>query len=242
MTALNRTAYPYFKQSPSPRELAELYTPTADELDLAERRVRSVPNRLSFLVLLKSFQRLGYFPKDEVIPAPVTSHLREQLGLDADVSASAPGASRRRYYQVIRDYLQVKPYDSSAEQVATTAIEAAVSVMDHPSDLINVAVERLIKGSYELPAFGTLERLAKHLRVLSHTELYRQISSQLNQAERDYLDGLITQPDAEVKAMLNQLKAAPKSEKLTHLVQLQQTFDELMSFGDAQPGLFHLQR
>jgi len=56
----------------------------------------------------------------------------------------------------------------------------------------------------------------------------------LNQVERDYLDGLITQPEAEVKALLNRLKAAPKSEKLTHLVQLQQTFDELMSFGDAQ--------
>ena len=34
--------------------------------------------------------------------------------------------------------------------------------------------------------------------------------------------------------MLNRLKAAPKSEKLTHLVELQQTFDKLMSFGDAQ--------
>ncbi len=234
MTALNRTAYPYFKQSPSPRELAELYTPTVDELGLAEQRVRSVPNRLSFLVLLKSFQRLGYFPHPEVIPEPVISHLREQLRLDPAVSAFAPGASCRRYYQIIRDYLQVKPYDSTAEQVAKTAIEAAVSVMDHPSDLINVAVEMLVKESYELPAFGTLERLAKHLRALSHTELYRQISSQLNRVERDYLDGLIAQPDAEVKAMLNRLKAAPKSEKLTHLVQLQQTFDELMSFGDAQ--------
>lgn len=68
MTALNRTAYPYFKQSPDLDELAELYTPTAAELALAEKRVRLVPNRLSFLVLLKSFQRLGYFPNPEVIP------------------------------------------------------------------------------------------------------------------------------------------------------------------------------
>jgi TnpA family transposase len=234
MTALNRTAYPYFKQSPSPKELAELYTLTAAELDLAERRVRSVPNRLSFLVLLKSFQRLGYFPHPEVVPELVISHIREQLGFDDAVSASAPEASRRRYYQVIRTYLQVKSYDSTAEQVATTAIEEAVSVMDHPSDLINVAIEMLVKESYELPAFSTLERLAKHLRAISHNELYRQISSQLNQAERDYLDGLIVRPEAEVQAMLNRLKAAPKSEKLPHLVQLQQTFDELMSFGDAQ--------
>ncbi|MEL6855637.1 MAG: Tn3 family transposase, partial [Cyanobacteria bacterium J06607_13] len=234
MTAKSRTAYPYFKQSPSPDELAKLYTPTADELALAKRRVRLVQNRLSFLVLLKSFQRLGYFPHPEVVPELVISHIREQLGLDETISAFAPAATRRRHYQVIREYLQVKPYDDDAKQVATAAIEAAVCVMDQPSDLINVAIEMLVKESYELPAFSTLERLAKHLRAVSHTELFRQISSQLSQAERDYLDGLITRSDPEVKAMLNRLKAAPKSEKLTHLVELQQTFDELMSFGDAQ--------
>ena len=139
-----------------------------------------------------------------------------------------------RYHQVIRNYLQVKPYSSVAKQVATRAIEAAVGVMDHPTDLINVAVETLVKESYELPAFHTLERLAKHLRAVNHNALYEQVSGQLNQAEQAYLDGLTTRPESDVKAMLNRLKAPPKSEKLTHLVQLQQTFDELMSFGDAQ--------
>ena len=234
MTALNRTAYPYFKQTPDPDELTELYTPTAAELALAKKRVHLVPNRLSFLVLLKSFQRLGYFPHPEVIPERVITHIREQLRLDASVTALAPENSRYRYHQVIRNYLQVKPYSSVAKQVATRAIEAAVGVMDHPADLINVAVETLVKESYELPAFSTLERLAKHLRAVNHTELYQQVSGQLSQEEQAYLDRLITRPEADVKAMLNRLKAPPKSEKLTHLVQLQQTFDELMSFGDAQ--------
>ena len=185
-------------------------------------------------MLLKSFQRLGYFPHPEVVPELVISHIRKQLGLEAAVSAIAPAATRRRYYQVIRKHLHVKFYDNAAEQVATTAIEAAVGVMDHPTDLINVAIETLVKESYELPAFSTLERLAKHLRAVSHTELYQQISGQLTQTDCDYLDGLIAQPDTEMQAMLNRLRAAPKSEKLTHLVELQQTFDELMSFGDAQ--------
>ena len=234
MTAINRTAYPYFKPIPNSEELAELYTPTAAELELAHSKVRLAPSRLSFLVLLKSFQRLGYFPRPEVIPDAVITHIRKFLNLQDSVSAIAPEASRYRYYRLIRQYLKVKPYSSVAKQVAAKAIEAAVGVMDHPTDLINVAVETLVKESYELPAFGTLERLAKHLRTLNHTELYRQVSSQLNPVERDYLDGLMMRSDADVQAMLNRLKAAPKSEKLTHLVQLQQTFDELMSFGDAE--------
>ena len=234
MTAINRTAYPYFKPIPSPEELSELYTPSAAELELAHEKVRLAPSRLSFLVLLKSFQRLGYFPKPDAIPEAVILHIRDFLHLEDSIPGIAPEASRYRYYRHIRRYLNVKRYSSVAKQVATKAIEAAVGVMDHPTDLINVAVETLVKESYELPVFGTLKRLAKHLRAINHTELYRQVSSQLNLAERDYIDGLIAQPDADVKAMLNRLKAAPKSEKLTHLVQLQQTFDELMSFGDAQ--------
>ena len=89
MTALERTAYPYFKQSPSSEELDELYTPTADELELAKIRVRLVSNRLSFLVLLKSFQRLGYFPHPEVIPVAVINHIRKQLNLAESVSEIA---------------------------------------------------------------------------------------------------------------------------------------------------------
>jgi TnpA family transposase len=234
MTALERTAYPYFKQSPSSEELDELYTPTADELELAKIRVRLVSNRLSFLVLLKSFQRLGYFPHPEVIPVAVINHIRKQLNLAESVSEIAPAASLRRYHQIVRNYLKVNAYNAAAKKIATAAIEAAATVMEHPADLINVAIEALIKESYELPAFSTLERLAGHLRTLNHAHLFQQVSAQLNQTEKNYLDSLIKQPIPDAQAMLNLLKAAPKSESLSHLAGLQQTFDELMSFGDAQ--------
>jgi Domain of unknown function (DUF4158) len=159
MTTLECTAYPYFKQVPSPEELAALYTPTAEELVLARARVRPAPNRLSFLVLLKSFQRLGYFPQADVVPVAVIEHIHKYLNVAKTISPVAPKGSRYRYYQTIRTYLQVKSYDTDAEQVATAAIETAVTVMDHPADLINVAIEALVKESYELPAFSTPDRL-----------------------------------------------------------------------------------
>ena len=73
-----------------------------------------------------------------------------------------------------------------------------------------MAVETLVKESYELPAFHTLEPLAEHLRTVNHNALYEQVSGQLNQAEQAYLDGLTTRPELDVKAMLNRLKAPPK--------------------------------
>ncbi|MEM1369398.1 MAG: Tn3 family transposase, partial [Cyanobacteria bacterium P01_H01_bin.15] len=234
MTTIERTAYPYFKQSPSPEELDDLYTPTAKEMGLAKARIRRSSNRLSFLVLLKSFQRLGYFPHPEVIPVGVIAHIREHLDLPTNISAVAPSGSRHRYYQIIRTFLQVKPYSTDAEQIAASAIQAAVTVMDHPADLINVGIEALVKESFELPAFSTIDRLAGHLRTLNHNQLFEQVSAQLTLSEKAYLDGLITKTIPETEAMLNRLKAAPKSESLTHFSKLQHTFNELMSFGDAQ--------
>ncbi|NER26457.1 MAG: DUF4158 domain-containing protein [Symploca sp. SIO1C4] len=65
MTSIERTAYPRFKQYPEPSELAELYTPTEAELKLIKTRTKSHEGRLRLMVMLKTFQRLGYFPHPE---------------------------------------------------------------------------------------------------------------------------------------------------------------------------------
>lgn len=75
MTAIERTAYPRFKQNPTTKELAELYTPRLEEVDFVQSQVRSKSGLLSLIVMLKSFQRLGYFPHPEFVPVPVISHL-----------------------------------------------------------------------------------------------------------------------------------------------------------------------
>ena len=38
--------------------------------------------------------------------------------------------------------------------------------MDNPADMINAALEGLIKQRYELPAFSTLDRLVGRVRTL----------------------------------------------------------------------------
>jgi hypothetical protein len=61
MPSIQDTAYPRLRSQVSQRELAEIYTPTADELTLARRGAKGAVAQLGFLVLLKTFQRLGYF-------------------------------------------------------------------------------------------------------------------------------------------------------------------------------------
>ena len=234
MTAIERTAYPRFKQQPTSRELAEFYTPTSEEMIFAQSQAATKTGLLRILALLKPLQRLGYFPHPDFVPTPVIQYLRSHLKLPPKISAITPLRTRRRYQQAIRTYLNIKPYDGAAQQIIAAAIVKAAEVLDHPADLINISIEELVKQRYELPAFSTLDRLAGNIRSIANTRLFERVSDNLSTSERTYLDQLLLGATSQTQATLNLLKAPAKSATLSHMQQLQVKFDQLMSFGDAQ--------
>jgi hypothetical protein len=91
MASIERTAYPRFKRTPTPHNLHALYTPTDAEIAFAHRAARSCVHQLSLLVLLKAFQRLGYFPKLIEVPTAIVSHIRSCLHLEQDVEPRCEG-------------------------------------------------------------------------------------------------------------------------------------------------------
>ena len=234
MTAVERTAYPRFKSHLSAQELTHLYTPTLEEVKFVESQTRSKSGALRMMVLLKSFQRLGYFPHSKFVPVSVINHLRSDLKLNSWVSAIPTLPTRYRYQQAIREYLGVKPYGREAQKLAAGVIATAAEVKDYPADLINVAIEALIKERYELPAFSTLDRLAGNIRSIINTRLVHRVAGGLTLTEQAYLDGLLSPAASDSQATLNLLKSPAKSASLSHLQQLQSKFDRLMSFGDAK--------
>jgi hypothetical protein len=143
MTVITRTAYPSFKQRPTAKELMELYTPSPPEIEFVRSRVKTHAGLLRLMVMLKSFQRLGYFPQPDVVPIPVIDYLRSCLKLRASISAIPSLRSRRYYQEEIRAYLEVKPYAQAAHKLAATAIAQAAQAKDHPADLINIAMSWL---------------------------------------------------------------------------------------------------
>ena len=62
MVAINETAYPRFKYNATKQEIRTVYTP--DEREQNWMRGRRVNPQLQqvYIVYLKCFQRLGYFP------------------------------------------------------------------------------------------------------------------------------------------------------------------------------------
>jgi TnpA family transposase len=232
MTAIERTAYPRFKSQANVQELAQLYTPSAEEITFAKSQVKSKRGLLRFLVMLKSFQRLGYNPQPDEIPATVIGHIRSCLNLSASVCAIPPERSRYYYAEAIRAYLGVNPYGRNAQMSVAKTIAQAAEVMEHPADLINVAVEELVKERYELTAFSTIDRLVGHIRTVVNNRLFHRIVKAMTPAQRELVDRLIANSSPELELTLSELKSPPKSARLSQIQALQAKFDRAISFGD----------
>jgi Domain of unknown function (DUF4158) len=67
MPVIADTAYPRLPAEPGPAEL-EAFTPERVELAFARQRTPQPGPRLALLVLLKTFQRLGYFARLADVP------------------------------------------------------------------------------------------------------------------------------------------------------------------------------
>ena len=95
------------------------------------------------------------------------THLRQTLDLAADV---IPGYDHDRtlyrHHQLVSEYYQIIPYGKEARRVALRTILRAIRTMDNPADLINAAIDELIKQRYELPSLSTLDRLVGRVRTL----------------------------------------------------------------------------
>ena len=237
MAAIERTAYPQFRRTPVVRELVRTYTPTDAELEFVTKRTRQPGHRLLLTVLLKTFQRLGYFCAIEEIPPAVIRHIRGALKLRAQVKLDhIEPRTLYRYHAQVRAYLGVREFSKGGLDIATRAVVEAAAAMDNPADLINVAIEQLVRDRIELPSFSTLDRLTRRIRALINGQYFRQISSRLTLEEKQRLDDMLMVEPGQSKSPLQRVKRLPKRGSLTHFLDLLEHISELDSLiGSEQP-------
>ena len=153
MTSIERTAYPQFRRLTSARVLHVFFTPSEDEAAWARERTETPESLLALLVDLKCFQRMARFCSREEIPHAVTDHVRHCLGLSPEVEPDHGAARTMRLHRSqVRKRQGATRDPRRARALAAAAIREAAQVRNHPPDLINVALERIIEASLELPA------------------------------------------------------------------------------------------
>ncbi len=88
---------------------------------------------------------------------------------------------------------------------APAAIEEAAHRKNDPADLINIALERLVEGSYELPAFRTLNDMATTIRARANEEVFTTVLGRLGDVGVARLERLLV-VGCRGKSEFNQLK------------------------------------
>ena len=207
MTTIDRTAYPRFKRALSERDLKDIYTLNDDEFTFIDGSATTEQMRLNLAVLLKSCQRLGYFPEIDAIPKRIVLHIRRQLGIPEPILPYYEWQrTLYRHHALIRDYLDVQPYGQGGEIIAETAMQQAVQSMMYSADLINAAIEELVRQSYLLPAFSTLNRLANRIRSQTYQGYFQNVTRQLTDEDQALLDQLLILNEGEPYTSFTSLK------------------------------------
>ena len=238
MTSIERTAYPRFKRQLTTKELTDIYTPTKSEIAFAYATATGERNILNLLVILKSFQRLGYFPSLTDIPLKIINHIRNHLKFAIDIVLSYENSKTMyRHRTAIREYLQVKSFNQTARHLAVSAVNESAQVMDNPADLMNVVIAELIKNRYELPGFNTLNRLVRRVRNIVNQNLFNLILGRLSNDYQQRLLDLLDNQIVEYRSFYNNLKQLPKRPTRNHLNDLIAHLMWLDSLGDIKPLL-----
>ena len=201
-------------------------------------------------MLLKSHQHLGYFPNIPSVPISLRQYLAGCLDLSEDLepieSTDNNKSTFYRYRQVIRIYLGVFSWSDEAVNIIGGTIRKAALSMSNPSDLVNVAIEKLIERRYELPAFSTLDRIVSHIRHQVHLELYEKLNATLHPKQRETLDRLLQVLEGDTETDFNRICEKPKKPTLTmmrdwtlRLTWLQQIIDTTRLFETINPTKVH---
>jgi TnpA family transposase len=236
MTSIERTAYPRFRRTPSIKELRDLYTPTLADKDFVNKTARGPAQKFGLMILLKVYQRLGYFPKPETIPGAIIGHIRMAMKFDDTlVPDIASNHTLYRYHKAIREKLEIQGEGKHIRHVAAQAMHKAAQVMENPADLISAATQMLVKEHCELPAFSTIERMARRIRALVNRGIYQTIQTRLDSNEQQALFALLEQEnEASLLTPFNRIKETPKSATLTHLDEWLSRLTWLESLGNMQ--------
>jgi hypothetical protein len=185
-----------------------------------EEQTHRATAKVGLLVLLKTFQRLGYFVTLPEVPRRMVAHLTLCAGLSAvpeGLEMYDTSHSRSRHLSLIRTRLGITAYGPAARRTMFTAAVEAAQTKEDLANIINVMLETLVRQRYELPAFSTLERVAVTARARVNSRYYQLITTDLDATTRVRLEILLTRPPAERRSPWDRLKQAPKSPTVKHM-------------------------
>jgi len=139
-----------------------------------------------------------------------------------------------RHHQLEREYYQIDPYGKDAHRTALRTILRAIRTMDNPTDLINAAIDELVKQCYELLAFSTLDRLVGRVRALVYGRIFRTVTTHMTPEIQSIFEMLLDAQTPLHRSYFSLLKLAPLSPTPSHLKAWQDRLSWLLQLGSME--------
>lgn len=91
--------------------------------------------------------------------------VRRAVGLpESTLPVYVSGRTAERYRSWVRERCGVRYDGPAARELAEEAMRLAAAAKNHPADLINIALEKLVEAGLEIPRFSTLDAMASTVR------------------------------------------------------------------------------
>ncbi len=223
LPTIRETAYPCFKTSTNASDLADIYTPNAEELVYAESFIRTGELKLCFLTMLKSFQRLGYFVPICSVPVAISKYIAGVIGCTyAPDILEEYDLGRNKWYHLrrIRQYFNVKPVGKETIKLLGDTMRKAALTKQDLVDVINVGIEELVRNRFELPAFDTFLREARKARAQTNARIYRDVYDRAGEQAKIAVEDLLKADPATKRSPWNRLRQEPGKPTLKELREL----------------------
>lgn len=109
----------------------------------AERACCDSATRLEFVLLLKTYQRLGYFVTSEQVPNAIAEHVASSIGEPYDrenLRQYDVSQARRKNLSEVREFLVVKPFGDDGKTLMRQTFAEAALTKEDVIDIINLSM------------------------------------------------------------------------------------------------------
>jgi len=110
---------------------------------------------------------------------------------------------------LVRSFMGVTQFADVARKLMLQTCLAGSRVREDLADIVNMAIEELVRQRYEMPGFSTLFRAARAARFAVNRGYYRQIYQATDPLTRAHITTLFEKDSAERRSSWDRLKSEP---------------------------------
>ena len=190
----------------------DFFTPNLFELSFAEERTRQTASRGRSAGAIEDFSVARVFCETRRRSAIILRKVAETAGyglVPEGLDDYDQSTLRVRHMASVRSWMGVSAFDREVLTIVVKPCVEASRVREDLADIVNVAIEELLRKRFELPGFTTLFLAARTARATVNRSYYSRISQALEPQTRAQIDALFDKAEGTRQIPWDAVKAEP---------------------------------